>query len=114
MNLSIEVVLGRFTNQYLMLRYEDFVNSPREAVERMLKLAGAKTTELPFVTESEVALADSHMVAGNPSVYKRTGLVKIESDEAWRAHMKRRDKTVVTLLTLPLLLRYGYMSGVRG
>jgi hypothetical protein len=114
MNLSIEAVLGHSPDRYLMLRYEDFSNGPREAVKRMLKLARAETTELPFVAEDRVTLATSHMVAGNPGVYKRTGTVRIEPDEEWRAHMKPRYKTLVTLLTLPLLLRYGYMSRIRG
>lgn len=113
MNLSVEAVLGRSRERYLMLRYEDFVKSPRETIERTLEFVHEKTSQLPFTAENEVALRPSHMVTGNPGVYKETGNVRLRLDEVWKAKMEARDKSLVTLLTSPLMLKYGYLRGIR-
>jgi hypothetical protein len=109
-NLTVEAILGGSRDRSLTLRYEDLVKSPREAVERILKLVREEVPQLPFVAEDKVVLGPSHMVAGNPGVYKETGIVQLRLDEEWRSRMRLRDKRLVTLLTFPLLLRYGYLS----
>jgi len=48
-----------------------------------------------------------HTVAGNP-VRMRSGPLKLRVDDAWRAAMPAADRRLVTLLTFPLLARYGY------
>jgi hypothetical protein len=113
MNVSIEAVLGRSGERYLMLRYEDFVRSPRMTIERTLKLVHEEALQLPFTAENEVALRPSHMVTGNPGVYKETGNVVLRLDEEWKARMELRDKNLVTLLTSPLMFKYGYLHGMR-
>ena len=109
-NLTVEAILGGPRDRSLTLRYEDLVKSPRETIERILRLVGQEVPQLPFVAEDKVVLGPSHMVAGNPGVYKETGPVQLRLDEEWRSSMKPGDKRQVTLLTFPLLLRYGYLS----
>jgi len=65
------------------------------------------TPRLPFVGERGVRFGVSHTVSGNPNRF-RTGLVRLRPDDEWAFRMGARDKTLVTLLTLPLLARYGY------
>ena len=36
------------------------------------------------------------------------GAVRLRNDDQWRREMPRRDVSVVTALTAPLLKRYGY------
>jgi len=48
-----------------------------------------------------------HTVAGNP-VRMQSGPLKLRVDDAWRAAMPAGDRRLVTLLTFPLLARYGY------
>ena len=48
------------------------------------------------------------MVSGNP-VRTVGGLVNVQNDAEWEKLMPNRDKWVVTALTLPLLVRYGYV-----
>jgi len=109
-NLTTEAVLGRSRDRYLLLRYEDVVKNPREAIERVLKLVREEASQLPFVAEDKVALTASHMLSGNPGVYKSTGIVKVQPDEEWKAKMKPWDKNLVSFLTSPLRLRYGYLN----
>jgi hypothetical protein len=110
-NAMTETFLGRCPERYLMLRYEDFVEQPQEMVRRILSLLGEESSPLPFVAEREVQLTRSHTISGNPSRF-RTGIVEIQSDEEWRTRMRVLDKAVVTVLTWPLLLKYGYMGRV--
>jgi hypothetical protein len=49
------------------------------------------------------------MVSGNPGRF-RTGDIKLQSDEEWKASMVRADNNIVTVLTAPLLPKYGYFG----
>ena len=106
-NLVTEILLGRPRERYLRLRYEDFVERPRQAVERVIEFAGEAGCELPFVSEQEVRLGPNHSVGGNPSRFD-SGVVAIRRDDSWRQRMSRRQRLAVLGLTWPLFLRYGY------
>jgi sulfotransferase family protein len=95
---------------YLFLRYEEFVRRPRWAVERICELVDERPDALPFVSDTQVRLEPSHSVAGNPSRFT-TGVVELRPDEEWRTRMRTSDRLVVTSLTWPLLLKYGYGGG---
>lgn len=112
-NAATEVLLGRPAGRYMRLRYEDFVEKPREAVGRILELVGEEVPKLPFVSEREVELGTTHTVSGNPSRF-RTGTVELRADEEWRRSMKTSDERIVSALSWPLRARYGYDgSGAR-
>ena len=106
-NLSTEMLWRHSPERYLRLRYEDFVREPEESVRRVLDLVGERASQLPFVEEREAELGVSHTISGNPNRF-RTGTVKLRPDEEWASRMKPRDKALVTSMTFPLLLRYGY------
>jgi hypothetical protein len=93
----------------LRLRYEDFTASPGPAVDRVLELAGEPGAPSPLVGERTVELGVHHTVAGNPDRL-RTGRVELRADREWRGRMRGRDRALVTALTWPLLLRYGYLG----
>ncbi len=106
-NLSTEAFWRHSRKRYLMLRYEDFVAEPRKAITRVLGLVQEGTTRLPHVAEHEVKLGVNHNIWGNPNRFQ-TGPVRLRRDDEWVSRMRPRDKSLVTLLTLPLLARYGY------
>ncbi len=105
-NAAAEALWRRTPERYMRLRYEDFVADPRESFERILGLLGAGA-EPPLAGENEVKLGVSHTVSGNPNRFD-TGAVALRPDQAWTEKMSPRDRNLVTALTLPLLLRYGY------
>lgn len=91
------------------LRYEDLLGDPSDALRAILTPTG-----LPlergwdgFLTAEGARLGPSHSVAGNPMRF-RTGTIPLRRDDAWREHLPTRDRRVVTALTGPLLLAYGY------
>jgi len=91
----------------MLLRYEDFVLHPRDAVAAIAKMLGEDGAELPFEGDRTVRLGTNHTVSGNPSRFT-TGTVEIRPDEEWISGQRPVDRWVTTALTLPLLPRYRY------
>jgi len=89
------------------VRYEDFVDRPRETVERIARLLDLDASRTPFVGERSVSMRPTHTVAGNPNRHDR-GLVTLRPDEEWRRAMPRLHRAVVSLFTLPGLRHFGY------
>jgi len=89
------------------VRYEDFVRDPRQAVEGALTELGLPPDPARFahIDAERVTLGKSHGLSGNPSRF-RDGEIVLRSDEAWRGQMSRLDRTVVTTIGLPFLVRY--------
>jgi hypothetical protein len=98
----------------LVVRYESLAASPGTWLERIAEFAGRPLEggDLNFVEGRSVRLGLHHTVAGNPNRLER-GVVEITPDEEWRRHMTTRDRRTVTALTLPLLVRYGYLRSSR-
>lgn len=92
----------------IRLRYEDFIDSPRAELGRVLAFAGASTTTgLSFLDSDRVMLQATHTVAGNPMRFQ-TGEVQLLRDERWRQGLSRRHALTVAALTWPLRRAYGY------
>jgi len=106
-NGAIEALWRDRPENYLRLRYEDFIAEPRRSFEQILKLVDEEDASLPLEGERAVKLGISHTVSGNPNRFD-TGTVELKSDQAWIGKMPPRDQKLVTALTLPLLPRYGY------
>lgn len=105
-NLSIERIRRRDPQRYMLLRYEDFVGSPRSAMRSILHFLDEKP-EVPFIAPREVMLDNLHTFSGNPDRFQ-SGIVEIKPDEGWRRTMGSVQKAAVTALTWPGLLRYKY------
>jgi hypothetical protein len=50
----------------------------------------------------------SHGIAGNPGRFV-SGEITLRADETWRQQMPSRDRRLVTAITLPLMVRYGWL-----
>lgn len=95
----------------LRVRYEDFVRAPAATVREIAVFAGlGDSVRLPFDGETAVRLSPNHQVAGNPMRFK-TGRIEIRADEVWKTELGSGRRRLVTGLTLPVLARYGYLTG---
>lgn len=92
----------------IRVRYEDFVGRPLPTVLAALRALGMSPdpAHLAHIGDGRIVLGMSHGLSGNPSRF-RDGAITLQSDEAWRAAMPRRDRAVLRAIGLPLLLRYG-------
>ena len=93
--------------QYARLLYEEFVAQPREVLQDLLTRLQMTGSKLPFVEERTVVLEAVHGFSGNPSRFKR-GTIVLRLDDEWRNKMSGTGRTIVGVLTSPLLARYGY------
>lgn len=106
-NALTELTAPGYRDRRLLLRYEDFVADPRGRIEALLRLAGLRTDDGPFLDERTVRLTANHTVSGNPSRF-RSGDVRIAPDDAWRERLPGRAWLIATAVSLPLLSRYDY------
>jgi hypothetical protein len=106
-NAMLEL-LGRATS-VVRLRYEDLLTDPRAELTRMLTALGMAPggDAFSFIGDSAVRLRPNHTVMGNP-MRMQHGEVPLKVDDAWRSSMSARARALVTAMTWPLLLRYGY------
>jgi len=96
------------------LRYEDFVDDPTFYLAETLSRVGfvVEAGSLHDVVRGrEISLSVDHTVSGNPGRF-RTGKIELRLDEEWKGKMRGADKNVVTALTAPLLLKYGYLGSL--
>jgi hypothetical protein len=99
--------------QYRLLRYDELTSNPEAAIRAILELIGEADRDVPLVDGRKVAGRPHHTVAGNPNRFRR-GEIVIRSDDSWRGVMPESSRAVVTALTLPTLLRYGFVGSRAG
>jgi hypothetical protein len=107
-NLACELFGWMHPNQYVRLRYEDLVHSPREEVS-VLFAAVLPGGNCAFETLGTVN--NRHQLYGNRMRSRPPALAEIREDQAWRAEMPRRYQRLVEALTWPLRGRFGYSKG---
>ncbi|WP_229788829.1 sulfotransferase [Thermopolyspora flexuosa] len=95
------------------VRYEDLVDAPRQTLGRLARRLGLPAAQPSFLADDAAVLSVGHTVSGNPMRFA-VGTVPLRRDDAWRTGMARRDRWLVTALTWPLLLRYGYRLAGQG
>jgi hypothetical protein len=105
-NLTIDLL--RMRTAGLLVRFEDVVREPTEQLQRIAGFSGQPAPDLSFLLGDVADLVASHTVSGNPSRFQ-TGSVPIRLDEAWRSSLPSSSRRVVTALTSPSLVRYGYV-----
>jgi hypothetical protein len=112
LQLEMEAIAGLAGIPTARLRYEAFVADPVATLLETTAALGVSLVEddLPPVRDGRVVLGPSHGLAGNPSRF-RSGPIELRRDDAWATAMPATDRAVVSLLTLPLLLAYGYPGG---
>ena len=94
------------------LRYEDFVSNPIVYLAETLVRVGFddEAERLHDVIRGrQISLSTDHTVSGNPGRF-RTGNIELRLDKEWKGKMRGADKNIVTALTAPLLLKYGYLG----
>ncbi len=93
------------------IRYEDLVSRPRPTLELALRGVGLPPAggALAHVHDGSVTLGASHGVAGSRSRFT-AGHIQLRLDDAWRSTLSPGSRRVVTAVTLPQLVGYGYVG----
>ena len=96
--------------RYLRMRYEDFIDDPVSSLSRVLSFVDEPAVDLPIPGGDGVPalpMTRRHSIGGNPAKFV-DGLIRFKTDTTWREEMPRLGRSVVTALTWPLLMKYGY------
>lgn len=91
--------------------YEKLVMAPVAEMERSLRRFGLAVDEAArsALESGSVSLANGHTIGGNPMRFRgREQSVRLDNE--WRRAMPSDMRRSVTMLTWPLLLRYGYIG----
>lgn len=104
-------ILGAVAPHATRVRYEDLVGGPRRTLEQTLRSIGLPLADgdLDHVGTRGVTLGASHGVAGSRTRFT-TGHIDLQVDEAWRSGLPSRARHLVTAVTLPQLIHYGYVG----
>ncbi len=107
-NLQMEM-LGRLGHPEVRVRYEQAVTAPRGELERIVEMLEEQVASdaYAFIADGRVRLGVNHRVMGNP-VRRHKGSLQLRLDDEWGSAMSPRQRRIVSLLTRPLLRRYGY------
>jgi hypothetical protein len=103
-------LLSKVSRRYIFCKYEDFVANPQLTIKSLLTQLDMNC-EIAFSKENAVWLDRGHTMGGNPSRFKY-GNIEIKPDLDWHSKMSLRDYGIVTFLTWPLLLKYGYVTSI--
>jgi hypothetical protein len=106
-NLAFDA-LRRLGVPTVRMRYESLAADPRAELERMFAALGESGAHDLSAVGDSVQVAGQHSVRGNPMRFAH-GRQQVRADEAWRTGMARKTRSLVVLVTWPLLLRYGYL-----
>jgi hypothetical protein len=113
LNLMLEMKNKCFAS-YTLMRYEDLVADPWRELKRVAQSVGALRIQDLEGSENTWRLGPAHTACGNPDRFT-IGKVKIVHDRRWHTMFPRFRRWLVTILTLPLLVRYRYIpERIRG
>ncbi|MFP3913241.1 MAG: sulfotransferase [Actinomycetota bacterium] len=102
--------LARRVARSIRLRYEDLACDPEAALAAVLELIGVR--DRPPLEGGRVPLGSGHALWSAPTL--RRGSASIHPDEDWQTEMADSTRALVTALTWPGLLAYGYSPAVEG
>lgn len=99
---------GNHAAHYRRVRYEDLVEQPLALLNGLFSALDLQPRAAEIcLPGNRIRLSTTHTVSGNPMRFK-TGEIELSKDEAWRTQMKRMDRWISSVVTRPLLRRYGY------
>ncbi|ONF45054.1 hypothetical protein BTO32_00820 [Marinobacter lutaoensis] len=95
MNAQSEKVMG----ENFFLRYEDFVNSPEDAIKSLREYIGCSGHGEP--------VNNLHTIGGNPVKFD-SGFTNIKPDMEWKKKQRKLDAALTWAMTFWMAKKYGY------
>lgn len=105
-NLALELLAARGA-RVVRVRYEDLLAAPHDTLTDLVSELGLPVPRLPFLHGTTAYLTTVHTASGNPMRFT-AGRVELARDDAWLRALPRCHQGLVSALTWPLRVRYGY------
>jgi hypothetical protein len=97
----------------LRLRYEKVIAAPVARLSEIREFIGLPAEAPGFISDDGTGpvahLGMSHSVSGNPMRFQSGG-IPLRRDAAWRTRMPAGKRRLVSILTWPSRVRYGYLD----
>lgn len=107
LNATSEMLLAK-PSRYMRVRYEDFIRLPVLTIEKVANFVGAVEVDTSFIDNNSVSIKQTHSNWGNP-IRTTIGKLNLRVDDEWKLKLNPASNVLVSLLTSPLLNRYGYL-----
>jgi hypothetical protein len=108
-HLTNEAIRRRYgADRSILLRYEQLIEDPRGTVEAVAKLVGQPSPVVDLARGVRIRVPEVHGPDGSKRQRFVTNEVVLQLDTRWQQELHPVDRFLVTLLTYPLLRRYGY------
>lgn len=101
-------ILTRNSHGSVFIRYEAFANNPQKSLKQVLEHIGESACQLPLFADNHTIILDSDHLAGGNRNRLQHGPVRIQIDNEWQNKMPFGQKFIVSMITLPFLIRYGH------
>ena len=105
-NTASQAVGRRYGARAFVSTYERLVRSPEEHLAAIAAMVG-EPVDVGFLADPDHERRSRHIVGGN-ALRKGSGRIRVEEDREWQTKLPVSSFAPVTVLTLPLLRRYGY------
>jgi hypothetical protein len=93
-------------HRYVQLKYESFIERPLETLECIMDIVGLDVDPASVVRDNVVTIKSGHTIAGNPVRFQDS--MRLRLDTEWKKAMPVSTRILTSVLTWPLLRRYGY------
>ena len=108
-HVTNEAIRRRYgPDRSIVLRYEELIEDPRGIVEAVAKLVGQPSPVVDLAPGVPIHVPEVHGPDGSKRLRFVTTQVVLQLDTRWQQELSSVDRFLVTLLTYPLLRRYGY------
>ena len=108
-HLTNEAIRRRYgPDRSILLRYEQLIEDPRGTVDAVAKLVGLPSPVVNLAPGVPIHVPEMHGPDGSKRKRFVTTEVLLQLDTRWQRELHPVDRFLVTLLTFPLLRRYGY------
>lgn len=110
-NAVVSLLARKFAGRFVLLRYEDFLAKPKESLIKVIQISDhpLKKNEFKFLDDPQYAYKAQHIPRGNPNRFQM-GAIEICPDSEWKTRMRKAPRLLVSLITWPLLSKYGYVQ----
>jgi hypothetical protein len=104
-----EVLLRRYgPARSVVVRYERLIEDPRSVVDEVAKIVGLPPPAIELAPGVPTPVPQVHGPEGSRRRRFETDDIVLRLDTRWERELHPVDRALVTLVTLPLLLRYRY------
>ena len=101
-----EKVKRKMPTKHISIKYDDLLNATNSTLEKIGALMKTDTSGLQRLVASNESFQQDHNIAGNRLRMKSN--IKLRYDQSWKNELSGFQYFAITLLTLPLLLKYNF------